>query len=166
MEKKLYIAMAALSLVAIIFSVVILAQENARHSAQPATSVFLTDVQNLCTMTKSDCEAVQESEYGKTFGIENAYLGIFGFSLLLIFIVLQLLLRKSLLKATVIVGTLIGGIMSARFLYIQAFILRHHCIYCLVVDIIGVLLLVLKLVIVAKLVGLGAKKHSRHKKGE
>ena len=150
MEKKLYLGIVVLSLVAIIVSGLILVQEKAREKAVDNSNPLLVGMNNVCTITKSSCQSVQESAYGKTLGIDNSYLGIGGFTLLLILVILQLVFKRRELKAAIIAGTLLGGIMSLRFLYVQAFILGKYCIYCIVVDVASVLGLIAGAMLLAK----------------
>jgi uncharacterized membrane protein len=150
MEKKLYMGIAILSVIAVIVSGLILIQEIGRANAVANTNPLLAGMNNVCTITKSSCEVVQESAYGKTLGIENSYLGIGCFLLLLAMVILQLRFKRRELKAMIILGALISGIMSLRFLYIQAFILGKYCIYCLTVDTLSLLVMALGLMLLVK----------------
>jgi uncharacterized membrane protein len=161
MEKKLYWIMAALCLLAVIFSGIILAQERGRAKPTPTPDIFLTGVQSVCTVTKSNCEAVQESIYGKTFGIENAYLGIGGFLLMLALIVAYLASNKRLFRIPILSGALIGGCLSLRFLYLQAFVLKQYCIFCVIVDVLSTAVLVLGIIIAARIFSNGKKPDNK-----
>jgi len=163
MEKKPYWIMAALCLAAVIFSGIILVQERGRANPTPTPDIFLTGVQNVCTITKSNCEAVQESSYGKTFGIENAYLGIGGFLLMLALILAYIISNRKLLRVPILAGAMIGGCLSLRFLYLQAFVLKQYCILCVIVDVLSTAVLVLGIVIAARLFSNDRKKPAKRK---
>ena len=140
MERKLYWGMALVSVIAITVSLLIFLD----HSLNNA------NLNNVCSITKTSCQSVQDSVYGRTFGIENSILGITGFSLIMILVFLQLKFKYNLLKIMIILGSVIAGLMSLRFVYIQGFILREYCFYCLIVDLMGIVLLILGAFMVTK----------------
>lgn len=77
------------------------------------------------------CIKVQKSKYSKTFGIPNSFLGLGMYSLML---VLALLFHYGLIATFIPVLVLIGlgFLFSMYFLYVQAFILRAFCTWCVV----------------------------------
>lgn len=87
----------------------------------------------------SGCTIVNTSKYESTFGIKNAHLGLIAFPILGILTILELRKSKRYQKRLITLGMLIGGIFAIYFLYIQFFVLKAICKYCMVVDF-GVLL--------------------------
>lgn len=104
------------------------------------SSIILTFVplQKACG-ANNGCSIVNTSEYETTFGIKNAHLGLIAFPILAIFTILELRKSKKYQKRLITLGMLIGSAFAVYFLYIQFFVLKALCKYCLVVDI-GVLL--------------------------
>ena len=90
-----------------------------------------------------DCDAVVKSKYGKTFGIENTipgmlyYVVIFAYGILLnrnVFIALPVYYF--------IVGISVASVLFSLYLvYVQKFILKQWCIYCIVSTIASIMIL-------------------------
>lgn len=77
---------------------------------------------------KEWCQKVQYSSYSKTFGIPNPYLG-----LLMYIVILVLLFNPLLAPAWVLPFIIIFGFaFSMYFTFIQMFILRAFCTWCVV----------------------------------
>jgi uncharacterized membrane protein len=74
------------------------------------------------------CHTVQHSKYSKTFGVPNGYWGFLMYGLVLLLFSLFLAGMIPLWPAQVIVG--VGFLFSLYFLYIQAFVLRAFCTWC------------------------------------
>ena len=89
-----------------------------------------------------------ENDYTKTFGINNGLYGIIIFSILFL-IAFYLFYKENIcpenkksykkLKLFINAGIIIGSIIAIYFLYLQQFILKKYCPYCLVIDI-GILI--------------------------
>ncbi len=136
-EKRLryvYFAIIGLSLIALVFSIIILIQKTTEYS--PAIDSFCSALNS-----QSQCDAVQASKYGKILGIDNPWFGIFGFSALMIFAGLQSLRESKLLRRLIVAGGIISGAMALYFLHLQAFIIGQYCIFCVIVDIISIILM-------------------------
>ena len=131
MNKYAYVVLLILSALGILFSLLI-AVENSSKS-----------LQNFCSATSAGgCISVQSSVYGKTFNIDNYVFGITGFAILSLLTLLKLIHSKSkIIEYFIIAGSIIAGLVALRFLYIQAFILKTWCIYCIFIDIFSILLL-------------------------
>jgi uncharacterized membrane protein len=84
-----------------------------------------TQGKNMC-IAASGCDAVQESAYGKVFGIKLPFLGIFAFLILLG----AFFINKNLFFAFSILG---GGI-SVYLISVQIFILKEICSSCMLID--------------------------------
>lgn len=85
------------------------------------------------------CTIVNTSQYERTFGIKNAHLGLIAFPILAILTIFELRKKSKYRKRLIQLGITIGSVFAIYFLYLQIFILKALCKYCLVVDI-GVLI--------------------------
>jgi len=75
------------------------------------------------------CERVQASKYSRTFGIKNSLAGLGMYSALL---VISLLLYAGAINFIWPIQALIwiGFLFSTYFLFIQAFVLKAFCTWC------------------------------------
>jgi len=91
-----------------------------------------------------DCDAVVKSRYGETFGIENTLPGMLFY--ILIFIYGILLNRNVFISNAVyyfIVGISFVSVLFSLYLtFVQAFVLKKWCEYCIVSSIASILILV------------------------
>ncbi len=84
-----------------------------------------------------DCS---DNDYKETFGINNGWYGIVIFTILL-FLSTYLFLCpedcKSYRRIKLILtgATSFGAGLAVYFLYLQQFVLKEYCIYCLIIDI-------------------------------
>ena len=97
----------------------------------------------LYCFSKAECDAVVRSKYGKTFGFENTipgmvyYIAIFAYGILLnrnVFIAMPVYY--------VIVGISIASVLFSLYLvYVQKFILKKWCVYCLISTVASIIIL-------------------------
>lgn len=76
------------------------------------------------------CRKVQQSEYSKTFGIPNTFAGLGMYTVLLV--LLALYTGGGFLWWPVAAVVIFGFGFSMYFTYIQAFVLRAFCTWCVV----------------------------------
>ncbi|MGE5298265.1 MAG: vitamin K epoxide reductase family protein [Acidobacteriaceae bacterium] len=74
------------------------------------------------------CTKVQFSNYSRTFGIPNPFAGLAMFILLFVFMLLYVNGLFAFWPVTVVV--LIGFLFSMYFTYIQGFVLKAYCTWC------------------------------------
>ncbi len=74
------------------------------------------------------CEKVQFSSYSKTFGIPNGFLGFIMYLALFILLILVAQGISPMWPVLWLVG--FGWAFSMYFLYIQAFVLKAFCTWC------------------------------------
>jgi len=143
-QKTTYQIIAILSLICLIFSVVIYL-ENTQYSLHH---------NNICSAITgtNGCEIVQTSNFGKTFGISNAWFGIVGFTLLgtLSLTLIKGYKNKKYIKINkgynkiinylMITGGIIAGIVAILFIYLQAFVIHAYCLFCMIVDISSIII--------------------------
>ncbi len=92
----------------------------------------LTPTPLICS---KGCDLVQTSKYAYTFGIKNSWFGVIIFASLIMMVIYYKAEKKPKLKHTIHTGLIIGSLVSIYFLYLQAYVLKSWCKYCLVVDI-------------------------------
>ncbi len=80
------------------------------------------------------CDIVQTSHYAYTLGIKNSIIGIFAFAILLITAYFETKNPSKRKRAIIHSGILIGAAIAFYFIYLQVFVLKSFCRYCLVVD--------------------------------
>ncbi|HUW43769.1 MAG TPA: vitamin K epoxide reductase family protein [Bacillota bacterium] len=95
----------------------------------------ITPTEDLCTIEGKGCDAVQSSKYVETFGIKNDYYGIVVFLFLTILTFLQIKKNIKIRRFLINAGVIISSIFALYFIYIQQFIIKAWCTYCLIVDI-------------------------------
>lgn len=74
------------------------------------------------------CRTVQYSKYSKTFGVPNGFAGFLIYTAILVLTLLFVQGTTSFTPALVFIA--IGFLFSMYFFYIQAFILRAFCTWC------------------------------------
>ncbi|TSC81918.1 MAG: hypothetical protein G01um101420_701 [Parcubacteria group bacterium Gr01-1014_20] len=77
------------------------------------------------------CQKVQESKFSRTLGIPNPYAGL---GMYFVILILSLLFSSGSLTSFAPISTIIwiGFVFSIYFTFIQAFILRAFCTWCVV----------------------------------
>lgn len=132
-KNKIYIAISVISLIALIFSVIIEIQKTQNNQS----------LNNVCSALggPNQCESVQNSQYGRIFSIDNAYYGITGFSIMLLLSLLYLWKNSKFAMILIIIGSIIAGLLSLWLVYVQAFLLKLYCPFCMVVDLLSIVLL-------------------------
>lgn len=90
-----------------------------------------------------DCDAVVRSKYGKTFGVENTIPGMLYYALIFAYgILLNRNVFISLHVYYFIVGISVASVLFSLYLvYVQKFILKQWCIYCIVSTIASIMIL-------------------------
>lgn len=79
---------------------------------------------------KEWCRKVQQSKYSKIFGIPNAVLGFVMF--MAIFVLTWLYIHGIVSAWPILILVIIGFLFSMYFTYVQGFILKAFCTWCLV----------------------------------
>ena len=97
-------------------------------------TLSLSPIEAICNLEKG-CSVVRHSEYNFTFGIKNSHYGtvIFAFLSLLTFLYLKKPTKNK--RKIITIAIIIGSIIALYFIYLQQFILKAYCEYCMVVDV-------------------------------
>jgi len=96
-----------------------LSYEHFSHSIPPCTNSFF-----------SDCGTVLTSQYSSLFGVPLVLIGITYYFILLCLSVVFFLRNIKILKYLFLIS-LMGFIMSLYFVFLQIFIIKAICLYCM-----------------------------------
>ncbi|MDE1875060.1 MAG: vitamin K epoxide reductase family protein [Patescibacteria group bacterium] len=77
---------------------------------------------------KEWCHKVQHSPQSRTFGVPNAVAGFIMYAAIIIFAYLYVLGAASFVLVDILVG--IGFLFSLYFMFVQGFVLRAFCTWC------------------------------------
>lgn len=100
-------------------------------------SVVLSSIplEQACGGTSNSCTIVQTSQYEFTLGLKNSHIGLVAFPILALLVFFELKRPKRYQKIAITVGMSIGSVFAVYFLYLQFFVLKAICKYCMVVDV-------------------------------
>ena len=87
----------------------------------------------VCTIG-GNCDTVNNSPYGSLFGIKNSVYGIFIFSFMIVLTLFHMNRPSRHTKMLIHLAVILGSIIAIYFLYMQFFVIRVFCTYCLIVD--------------------------------
>jgi len=87
----------------------------------------------VCTID-GGCNTVNNSSYGSTFGIKNSVYGIFIFSFMILLTAFHMKKPNRHTRRIIHAAVILGSIIALYFLYVQFFVIRVFCNFCLVVD--------------------------------
>ncbi|MCL5729940.1 MAG: vitamin K epoxide reductase family protein [Candidatus Pacearchaeota archaeon] len=103
-----------------------------------ATSIVLSfmSIEQACGLVGgTSCSTVQNSSYETIFfGIKNAHIGLVAFPLLALLAFFELKRPKKYQKIAITAGVMIGSVLALYFLYLQFFVIKAICEYCMIVD--------------------------------
>jgi len=99
-------------------------------------SIYLSIIPTpIVCNNNAGCDIVQTSSYNYMFGIKNSYFGVPIFAFLIVLTLLHMKTPTKNTKLLIHLAVILGSLFSLYFLYIQKFILRAYCTYCLIADI-------------------------------
>ncbi|MEK6946774.1 MAG: vitamin K epoxide reductase family protein [Nanoarchaeota archaeon] len=93
-----------------------------------------------------NCDDVIKSKYGKTFGIENTIPGM-GYYVLIFIYAIGMLSNRNIFKEVIVYYSIVGlssasVLFSLYLAYIQKFVLRKWCYYCIISTLASLLIFV------------------------
>ena len=100
-------------------------------------SIALNYESGFCTAGDT-CSDVQNSIYGKIFGVPVIWIGVIGFSLLFLFFIFKKHNKKFTNKFYL--ATLVGALLGLYFIIIQIFVLKQICTNCLITDLTAIII--------------------------
>lgn len=95
--------------------------------------LFSNSLTGICDPGKG-CDVVNSSAYGSTLGIKNSLYGIFIFSFMIILTFFHMNKPNRHTKRIIHTAVILGSVIALYFLYLQFFIIRAFCSFCLVID--------------------------------
>lgn len=104
--------------------------------------------EKLVCVIGDDCDKVIRSEYAKTFGVDNIILGILYYIFLIgVFLIdgFYGFLGISFYWNILLFVTGLAGLTSLYLVYIQIFVLKEWCEYCLVTALVNILVFLILL---------------------
>ncbi len=111
----------------IVYTILIVGLVNALYlSYHPLKGTYV----HCLFLPKEWCIKVQTSKYSRTLGIPNPYLGLCMLAAILLLLVLHYKLEIFLLFARLLI--IFGAAFSIYFTYIQAFVLKAFCTWCVI----------------------------------
>lgn len=93
------------------------------------------------------CEKVTTSEYSEVFGIPLALFGAIYYFALLVLIVAYFDFKKDLILKIAGLITPSGFLASVYFIYLQLFVIKAACLYCMISAVSSIILFVLGIII-------------------
>lgn len=81
------------------------------------------------------CDTVTGSSYGSTLGIKNATYGVVIFPLLIILTIFHMKKPNNHTRRILHLAVGFGALVSTYFLYLQVFVIKAFCEFCIVIDI-------------------------------
>lgn len=95
--------------------------------------LYSNSLTGICDPGKG-CDVVNSSAYGSTFGVSNSLYGVFIFALMLILTMLHMAKPNRHTRNVIHGAVIIGALISIYFLFLQFFVIRVFCIFCLIID--------------------------------
>lgn len=99
-----------------------------------------------CTISRG-CDVVLVSQYASILGVPTALFGSIYFVTVLVMAIYLFEKKTHIFHHGLFVLTVLGGIVSLGFFFIQAFILKSYCQYCIFSEIIAFSLLTLSFIL-------------------
>jgi uncharacterized membrane protein len=101
-----------------------------------------TPTEIICGDQTSSCTIVQNSEYQETLGINNSILGIMAFTILILITASNIKNPTSQKQKALLALVSLSAAGATYFIYIQAFVIKALCPYCMIIDISIILALI------------------------
>jgi uncharacterized membrane protein len=105
-----------------------------------------------CVLGFTGCDEVAKSPYSTLFGVPLAALGVAFYLAIGILTITYADTKKILFVKLLLGATAIGFLMSAYFIYVQAFLIKAFCMYCVISAVISTALLALGITLYRKTV--------------
>ncbi|MDP3992177.1 MAG: vitamin K epoxide reductase family protein [Nanoarchaeota archaeon] len=95
--------------------------------------LFSNSLTGICDPGKG-CDVVNNSAYGSTFGVSNSFYGIIIFSFMILLTVFHMKKPSSHTRRIIHAAVILGAAIALYFLYLQLFVIRVFCSFCLIID--------------------------------
>lgn len=80
------------------------------------------------------CSSVQNSKYAYLFGISNSIYGVFLFAFLSLITFMEIIKPTQIKRLLIDSGAIIGFFIALYFIFLQIFVIKAFCKFCLVID--------------------------------
>ena len=81
------------------------------------------------------CDIVTGSSYGSTFGVASSTYGIFIFSFMILLTLFHINKPNRHTRRIIHSVIIVGSLIAIYFLYLQIFVIKAYCEFCIVVDV-------------------------------
>ena len=95
--------------------------------------LFSNSSTGICNLGNG-CDVVNSSVYGSTFGIKNSSYGMFIFSFMILLTLFHIKKPNKHTRRIIHLAVLLGSTIALYFLYLQIFVIKVICSFCLIVD--------------------------------
>ena len=85
----------------------------------------------ICPLN-SDCNAVINSKWSSMFGIKNEILGLLFFTFVMTAALILFFNNSLVLKKFLLLISLFSVLFSAYLIYLQKYIIKEYCFYCII----------------------------------
>lgn len=86
----------------------------------------------VCPINKYDCNVVVQSKYNSIFGIKNEILGIVFYLFVIISALIIFYTPSFVIKIFLTIVTFFALGFSVYLLYVQKYLLKNYCFYCII----------------------------------
>ncbi|MBS3086694.1 vitamin K epoxide reductase family protein [Candidatus Pacearchaeota archaeon] len=96
--------------------------------------LYSNSLTGICDPGKG-CDVVNSSVYGKTLGVSNSLIGIFIFSFMIALTLFHIKRPNKHARKVIHLAIILGSAVAIYFLYLQVFVIKVICNFCILVDI-------------------------------
>ncbi len=94
-----------------------------------------------CSITNGGCSIVAASPYAVIMGMPLAYLGVLFYIFIISIVFLYIFKPNTFyIKEIILTTSIFGALDSLYFIYLQAYVIKAFCIYCIISAIITFIL--------------------------
>ncbi len=95
--------------------------------------LYSNSLTGICDPDKG-CDVVNSSSYGSTLGIKNSVYGMFVFSFMITLTLFHIRKPNNNTRRIIHAAVILGSVIALYFLYLQFFIIRVFCTFCMIID--------------------------------
>ena len=96
--------------------------------------LYSNSLTGICDPGKG-CDVVNSSVYGKTFSVSNSLFGILIFSFMIALTLFHIKKPNKHTRKIIHLAIILGSAVALYFLYLQLFVIKAICNFCLLVDV-------------------------------
>ena len=126
----------------ILFAIIILSVLGVIDAPSYLTYHSLAKLPLPCTILEG-CNAVAASQYSKVFGVPLSAFGVLFYLGVFLLATIFLFQQNRIISFSIRIFALVGFVLSVYFTYLQAFVIKAFCIYCVASAVISTLIFIL-----------------------